>query len=170
MQRAALIIAHDGFRDEEFFRPKEILEANGIEVSVVSSSLTEAKGVLGSMVKPQILVKDVQLKDFAAIIFVGGAGSSEYWDDPWARELAKETFSSGKILAAICIAPVTLAKAGVLKGKRVTVWPSEAAALLAAGADYTGHAVEKDGNIITASGPDAAAEFAEVIVGELRKK
>ena len=164
MLRAALIIAHDGFRDEEFFTPQEILRASGIDVVVVSSSLLEAKGVLGARVNPQILVKDLQVKDFAAVIFVGGGGASEYWNNPDALRLAKETFASGKIIAAICIAPVTLAKAGLLQGRRATVWPSEAAALTTAGADYTGHTVERDGFIITASGPDAAATFAQEIV------
>jgi len=170
MQRAVLIIAHNNFRDEEFFKPKEVLKDNDIEVVVSSSNLTEALGVLGAKVKPEMLVKDIQVKDFTAIIFVGGAGSSEYWDDPVAHRLIKEALLAGKILAAICIAPVTLAKAGVLKGRRATVWPSEAAELQAAGADYTGHPLERDGNIITASGPDAAGEFAQAIAEAVRNK
>jgi len=62
-------------------------------------------------------------------------------------------------LAAICIAPVTLARAGLLKGRKTTVWSSEAGKLKAAGAVYTGKSLERDGNIITASGPTAAIEF-----------
>ncbi|MEI6631831.1 MAG: DJ-1/PfpI family protein [bacterium] len=170
MQKAVMVIAHDGFRDEEFLEPKEVLEASGIEVSVASSSLLEASGKLGAKVKPDLLVKDIDVGSFAAVIFVGGAGASEYWDDPHAQRLAREASDSGKVLAAICIAPVTLARAGVLKGRRATVWPSEAAALQSAGADYTGSAVQRDGNIITASGPVAAREFAEKIVQAVLNK
>lgn len=167
MKKAVMIIAHDGFRDEELLEPKEILEKAGIEVKVASSSLAPAKGMLGAKVKPDILVSDINIRDFHAIIFIGGSGASQYWDDPIAHKLAQDAISTDRVLAAICIAPVTLANAGVLKGKRATVWSSEAGSLRSGGANYTGRAVEKDGNIITASGPTAAQEFAEKLIKAL---
>jgi len=167
MKKVVMVIAQDGFRDEEFLQPKEILERNGIEVKAASASLTEAKGMLGAKVKPDILVSDINIRDFAAVVFVGGAGASQYWDDPVAQKLAEDALNTNRIVAAICIAPVTLARAGILKGKRATVWPSEAEQLKAAGANYTGRAVEKDGDIITGSGPAASREFAEEIVRAL---
>jgi protease I len=163
MKKVVMIIAPDSFRDEELAQPKEVLERNGIQVKVASTSLKEAKGMLGAKVKPDILVSDISVKDFDAIIFVGGIGASQYWDDPLAHQLAEDAFNLNRVVAAICIAPVTLAKAGILKGKRATVWSQEAGQLKAAGANYTGEAVEKDGNIITASGPAAAREFGEEI-------
>ena len=169
MKKVVMVIAQDGFRDEEFLQPKEILERNGIEVKVASTSLAEAKGMLGAKVKPDILVSDINIRDFAAVVFVGGAGASQYWNDPVAQKLAEDALNTNRIVAAICIAPVTLAKAGILKGKRATVWPSEAEQLKAAGANYTGRAVEKDGDIITAWGPAAAREFAEELVRALNK-
>jgi len=167
MKKVVMIIAQDGFRDEELLEPKEILEKNGIEVKVASTSLSQAKGMLGAKVKPDILVSDINVRDFDAVIFVGGIGASQYWDDPIAHQLTLEAVNSNRIVAAICIAPVTLAKAGVLKGKRATVWSSEAGQLKAEGAKYTARPVEKDGNIITGSGPTAAREFAEEIVKAL---
>lgn len=168
MKKAVMIIAEKDFRDEELLQPKEILEKNGIEVKVASTTLKEAKGVLGAKVKPDILVSDIKINDFDAVIFVGGAGSSQYWDDPVAHKLAQGAVNKDKIIAAICIAPVTLAKAGLLKGKRATVWSSESGQLESAGADYTGEPVEKDGKIITAAGPFAGREFAEEIVEALK--
>ena len=168
MKKAVMIIAQDGFRDEEFFQPKEILEKQGIEVKVASTALTQAKGMLGAEVKPDILVSDIDVTDFDAIIFVGGIGASQYWDDPIAHKLAQEAYNRNKIVAAICIAPVTLARAGILKGKRATVWSSEAGNLRSAEANYTAKPLEKDGNIITASGPIAAREFGEAIVKALK--
>lgn len=170
MKKVIMIIAQENFRDEELLQPKEVLEKNGIEVKIASTSLNPASGMLGVKVKPDILLKDVNLKEFAAVIFVGGIGSGQYWDDPVAHRLAKEGINTDKIVAAICIAPVTLAKAGILKGKRATVWSSEAGQLKAAGANYTGRAVEKDGNIITASGPTTAREFGEELVKALLLK
>ena len=95
---------------------------------------------------------------------MGGNGASEYWDDPLAHALAQEAVRLKKVLGAICIAPVTLAKAGVLKGVRATVWASEASQLKFSGAQYTGNPVETDGLIVTANGPAAAREFGQQIV------
>jgi len=170
MKKVVMVIAENNFRDEELLEPKKILEENGIEVTVASTSLNYSKGMLGAKYKPERLLSDINAADFDAVIFVGGGGASQYWDDPVAQKLAQDAFKANKVLAAICIAPVTLAKAGVLKGKRATVWSSEGDKLKASGATYTAKAVEKDGNVITASGPSAAAEFAEEIVKALKSK
>jgi protease I len=164
-----MVIAQNEFRDDEFFLPKEILEKNGIEVKVASTSLAEALGSLGGVYKPELLLKDVKADDFHAIVFVGGIGATQYLDDPLAHKLARDFLNSNKIVSAICIGPVILAKAGILKGKQATVIAPEADKLKEAGAVYTAKAVEKDGNIITADGPGAAKEFAEALVKALKK-
>jgi protease I len=169
MKKAVMIIAEDNFRDEELFVPRKVLEDNGIEVTIASTSLGLAKGVMGGSAQPDILVNDIKMKDFNAVVFVGGGGSSQYWNDPIAHKIIQEAGAGNKVVAAICIAPVTLAKAGILKGKRATVWSSEAGQLKAAGAIYTAYPVEVDGNIITASGPGAAGDFGEEIVKALEK-
>ena len=73
-----------------------------------------------------------------------------------------------KIIAAICIAPVTLANAGILNGKKATVFPSGKNDLIRNGAKYTGDSVTVDGNIITANGPMAAEAFGKKIVEMLK--
>ncbi len=168
MKKVVMIIAADNFRDEELLQPKEILEANQIEVKIASTTLNTVKGMLGAEVKPNILVSDIKVADFDAIVFIGGIGASQYWDDPTAHKLAQEAVKANKIVAAICIAPVTLAKAGVLRGKRATVWSSEAPQLKAGGVSYTARNVEKDGKIITAAGPFAASQFGEELVNALK--
>jgi len=168
MKRVVLIIPEDKFRDEELMQPKAFLEKNAIEVKVASTTLNPVIGMLGAKVKPDILVSDIKVEDFDAIVFIGGSGSAQYWDDPFAHQIARKANNSGRILAAICIAPVTLARAGVLKGKRATVFSSEADLLTAEGAKYTAKPLEKDGNIITAGGPSAAREFAEELLKALK--
>lgn len=164
VKKVVMIIAQENFRDEELFVPKEILEQNGIEVLIASTSLNPAKGTLGGKALVDILMRDIDMKNFAALIFVGGSGAAQYWDDQLAHKLIKDALALERVVAAICIAPVTLAKAGVLKGRRATVFSSEAAQLKANGANYTGSGVEKDGKIITASGPAAAKDFGEALV------
>ena len=72
-----------------------------------------------------------------------------------------------KLLAAICFAPVTLARAGVLDGKRATVWKSEKGQLTAAGAEYVAERVVTDGKLITGDGPTAAETFGKALVKAL---
>jgi protease I len=66
-------------------------------------------------------------------------------------------------VSAICLAPVTLANAGLLLGKRATAYPSAEGFLEWKGAIYTGRPVEIAGTIVTASGPEAVEEFARAI-------
>ena len=169
-KKVLMVVANDGFRDEEYEQPRAVLEAAGAKVVVASSSLKRARGMLGGSVQPDVLLKDVKSSDYDCVIFVGGTGASEYWNDPKAHALAKETSSSGKVTAAICIAPVTLANAGLLTGKRCTVYSSETQKVRAKGGNCTTMAVERDGNIITGSGPTAAKEFGLKIVEALSGK
>ena len=144
-------------------KPESVLEQRGAQVTIACSSLGVATGAKGMKVTPDILLDAVKVEDYDAVIFVGGPGSSEYWDDPKAHSIARETVTADKILGAICIAPVTLANAGVLTGKRATVFSSERGRLEAGGAIYTGTDVEVDGKIITGNGPGVAEEFGRSI-------
>jgi len=169
-KKILMIIASQNFRDEELFKPRELFIKEGMEVILASSSLEISRGMLGGTAKPDILIGEVKVEEFEVIIFVGGMGSSEYWDDPVAREIVKKAVALDKLICAICIAPVTLANAGILDEKKATVFRSEVNAIKRKGAIYTGKAVEVDGNIITAEGPQAATEFGQTIISALIEK
>ena len=170
MKKAVMVIPHQGFRDEELLDTKAALEKSSIEVKIASTELTPAQGKLGAKVIPDILFKDINLKDFDAIIFVGGPGSTQYWDNPLAHKLLKEAVVSGKVSAGICAASATLAHAGILKGKKATVFPGDSQELVNNGAVYTAQPVEKDGQIITADGPASAKSFGEEIAKAMKEK
>jgi protease I len=159
MKKALFIIAPVNFRDEEFLEPKAMLEKAGVKVTVASSKTGSAKGKFGATARVDILLTNASVSDYDAIVFIGGSGASVYLDDPVAHHLAQEAFNQRKLLAAICIAPAILARAGVLKGKKATVFETDASELSAGGAQYTGALIEKDGLIITGSGPQAASQF-----------
>jgi len=162
-----MIIAPRNFRDEELFHTKEELESSGISVTIASTTTDTATGMLGGTAKPDMTINDVNVDDYDAIVFVGGTGSSIYFNNPKAHEIARSAIEKGKLVGAICIAPSTLANAGLLNGKKATSYPSEENNLISKGADYTGNPVEKDGNIITATGPSAAREFGRMIAKSL---
>jgi protease I len=130
---------------------------------VASTTLSEISGMNGAKARADILLKDVMVKDFDAVVFIGGSGAEQYTDDPLSHKIAQESVAEGKITAAICLGPVILANAGILKDKKATCYPTNGDKLTAAGVNYTASLVEKDGNIITADGPNSAQEFGEEI-------
>lgn len=158
-----MVISQRDFRDEELFKPKALLEKAGARVVLASSSLRPAKGMLGGTANPDVLLKEADPAEYHAVVLVGGSGAREYWDDETTHRLVGAAAEQGKVVAAICLAPVTLANAGVLDGKKATVWRTESGRLRAQGATYTGADVEVDGRIVTANGPDAADRFAQAI-------
>lgn len=165
-----MIIAHKNFRDEEFEEPYKIFTNAGIITTIASSNITEAKGMFGKTVKPNITISDVVVNNYDAIVFVGGSGASQYFNDETAINIAREAYKQRKVIGAICIAPVILANAGILQGKKATVWDGEFISKLKSGkAIYTGKDVEIDENIITANGPSAARKFGNAILNALTK-
>lgn len=169
------VIAHKDFRDEEYFIPKEIYYRYGILETTASSKTGMAIGVLGGEAEVTMNIKDAKAEDFDGVVFVGGDGAQEYFEDEEAHRIAQEFNDAGKIVGAICIAPVILAKAGVLKGKIATVWQNAMdktgpKALKASDCLLSKKSVEMSGNIITANGREASEEFARLIAQELRKK
>jgi len=163
MPAVVMVIAPRMFRDEEYSEPKRILEARGAEVVTASVAPGECIGKLGLRAHAEISVADAANREWDAVVFVGGPGAAVYFDDPAAHTLAKRAAEGPGLLSAICIAPSTLAHAGLLSGVRATAFPSQEADLTAHGAVWTGASVEVDGRIVTGNGPEAANEFGETI-------
>ena len=159
-----IIIAAEGFQDEEFAQPYDLMTKLGATVKVACSRKGTANGKFGRQITPDLLISECKAGDFDAVVFIGGPGASEYFNNAQAHTLARDAVAKGKVLGAICIAPVTLANAGVLKGKKATVFPSEQPQLASQGARFIQQNVVVDGKIVTAAGPQAAREFAETLV------
>jgi len=169
-KKVLMVIAKSKFRDEEYEEPRAALENEGASVTVASSSLDVAVGMLGMKVKPDILIVNAKEEDYNGIVFVGGGGAKEYFDSPVAHKLAQTFFTHGKLTSAICIAPATLANAGILNGKRATAFPSSEIALKSHGALLTGEPVSVDGNVVTGVGPEAAKQFGKKLVEILGRR
>lgn len=173
-KKAAMVVAFKDFRDEEYFVSKEILEKAGVEVKTVSNKMGQAIGALGGDTQVDLLLENLNPADFDAIVFIGGPGALKNLDNENSYKAVRETVSQNKILASICISPVILAKAGVLKGIKATVWSSALdkspiKILEENGAVYEAKSVVQDGKIITADGPVATKEFGQAILGALAK-
>ncbi|MBU0577265.1 DJ-1/PfpI family protein [Patescibacteria group bacterium] len=167
MAKILSVIAHQDFQDKEYGDSKAALEAAGHKV-VTASTTNTAHGKFGAEVEVDVMLADASSDDYDAIIFIGGPGSFEYFDDPTALNLAQDFYNAGKLTTAICAAPSILANAGLLEGVTVTGWSGGADNLKEKGANYTGGNVEVDGQIITGDGPMSATTFGEAIAENLK--
>jgi protease I len=162
--KLAIIIANQGFRDEEYFETKELLEKSGLDIVTFSNKKGLAQGKLGGEVFVDKDLNDLNIQDFQGIIFIGGSGALECLDNELSYLKTKEAYNSNKLVAAICIAPLILFRAGILE--KGTVWSSEndKAAVDELGEAYTNQRAVRYKNTITANGPEAIKEFSNNII------
>jgi protease I len=168
--KVLIIIAPEKFRDEEFTAPAAALQEAGIGYDVASTRRGTCRGMLGATVNATLSLKEVDPKTYDGILIVGGGGAQSYlWDDDILCRMVKNFHQSARVVAAICLAPVVLARAGILKGKKATFFnsPISLGEMKAGGAMLVDKAVVNDSRIVTANGPAAAAEFAGIFIRTL---
>lgn len=163
MGKILMIIPPERFRDEELFITKEELENEGHSIIIASTKTGEIHGSRGGSIHSDIIIDDVNTKDYIAVVFVGGGGSKLLFNNQAAIKIAKNMNDQKKIVSAICLAPVILANAGILMKKNATVAGTEAKTIENKGAYYTGPGVTVDGNIITGNAPKASKLFGQKI-------
>lgn len=170
-KKVLMIITPKDFRDEELIETKDVLEKANVMVTVASTVAGTAKGMFGAKFEVKDTVDKANPADYDAVVVVGGSGSQTYlWGNSIVQKIVQDANKLGRIVSAICISPVVLARAGLLAGKRATVFPMDAAVkeLKKGGANVSGALVEVDGKIITGRGPEAAGEFGRKILEALR--
>ena len=161
-----MVIPHTQFRDEEFFEPRKILEDEGAKVVVASTSVRICRGMKGGSVQAEISIAEAKAEDYAALVLCGGSSvPGFFWNDKKLQELAAAMSGNGKIVAAICLSTVALAKAKLLAGREATVYflPEAIEELKTAGAKYVKETLLIDGNIILAEGPLDAQRFGQAL-------
>jgi PfpI family intracellular protease len=165
-----MVVAPKDFEDVEFYTPKTLLEINGANVTVASTT-SKAIGLNGSTCTTDIMISDAKAKDYDAIVIVGGTGViSSLWDDKDLRNLVKDANKENKLIAAICAAPPILARAGILKDKKATMfpWSDGIKELTSNGVKYVDREVVVSGNIVTGRNPDASVAFGLKLCEELK--
>ena len=164
--KVLFIVAPSKFRDEELFAPKAAVEAAGATVVLASTEEGEAEGMLGAKV-PVVAVHEVRPTEMAAAVVVGGAGSPVHlWDHGLVHKTIRMIAHDNKPVGALCLSTIVLAKAGLLEGKKATVFvtPDSLKALKEAGVKYEKKPVVVDGLIVTADGPASAEAFGRIFV------
>ena len=175
MKRALAIISQVGFNDKELLTIKSTLEKNNISCVIASFAQGECIGKYGKRVTARYAIPSVNIDEFDALFFVGGYGISALMEYEQVIKLIKKANRAKKIIGAHCLAPaLVLAKAGLLKGKNVTVFHTKdgwsAKEVLAHGAKLINAPVVTDKNIITGRNEDEAKAFADALVIALTKR
>jgi protease I len=161
-----IVIPHTQFRDEEFFEPKKVLEDEGAKVVVASTKAGTCRGMKGDVAQAEIAIAEAKADDYSAVILCGGSSVPEFfWNDKKLQELVAAASAAGKVVAAICLSTVVLAKAKLLAGREATVYflPQAIEALKEGGATYVKETLIIHSNIILAEGPPDSQRFGQAI-------
>ena len=165
-KKVLMVIPHTQFRDEEFFEPKKIFEAEGATVTVASTTVRTCHGTQGGSVQSTAAIADAKSEDFDAIVICGGPSVPHFfWNDKKLGELAAAMSAAGKVVAAISLSIIVLAKAKLLAGKNATVYflPQALQELKTAGATYVDDPLVIQEKLILAEGPTESARFGQAI-------
>jgi protease I len=163
------ILAEEGFEDVELVEPLKAMKEAGAKVVVVGSgSKPRYKGKRGdAIVRVDASVDRVKVTDFDAIIIPGGYAPDKMRLHQPMINLVRKAHDLGKVVAAVCHGPQLLISADIVRGRRVTSWPSVAVDLKNAGADWVDEPVARDGNLITARKPADLPRFNKAIIEAL---
>ncbi|WP_375422043.1 type 1 glutamine amidotransferase domain-containing protein [uncultured Sphingomonas sp.] len=171
-QARVLMLATDGFENDELFKPRQALIDAGAKVTLASIKTDaiqgEKGGEKGDTITPDITLEDVDTDDYDALVLPGGVANPDTMRmQERAIEIISEFMEDEKIVAAICHAPWLLVEADVVDGRQLTSWPSIRTDLENAGAEVVDEQVVIDQNLITSRKPDDIPAFNEAIINAL---
>ena len=158
------ILVDNGFERAEMTEPRKALEEAGADTKLISPQEKEVRSwemkEWGERYPVDQNLDHARAEEFDALLLPGGALNPDRLRmNPKAVSFVKEFFDSGKPVAAICHGPWTLIEAGVVRGKKITSWPSVKTDLKNAGAEWMDREVVADGNLVTSRKPDDIPAF-----------
>jgi protease I len=163
------VVATDGVEQVELERPWQALEEAGAEPELVSldgGSITAFNHLdKGDTKTVDAVVSSADPDEYAALVLPGGVANGDFIRaDADAVAFVKSFFEAGKPVAAICHAPWVLTEADVVRGRRMTSWPSLQTDLRNAGAKWVDEEVVVDGTLVTSRKPDDLDAFTAAMV------
>jgi protease I len=170
-RRVAFLVAPEGTEQVELTEPwKAVHEAGGspVLVSTDSGSVQAFDHLDKSDTFPvDEVVSAAKVDDYDALVLPGGVANPDFLrTDPHAVRFVKGFFTAGKPVAAICHAPWTLIEADVVRGRRMTSWPSLQTDLRNAGADWVDEEVVVDQGLVTSRRPGDLPAFCTTLIEE----
>jgi protease I len=172
-RRVAFLVANDGIEQVELTRPWQAVEEAGGTPVLIAPEVGKVQGrnhlEVGDVFEATVGLDDATVDDYDALVLPGGvANPDELRMRPEAVGLVRRFAEAGKPIAAICHAPWTLIDAGIVRGRRITSWPSLTTDLTNAGAEWVDEEVvvsEQDGHLlVTSRKPDDLDAFCRELV------
>ncbi len=166
--RRVMVLATDGYEDSELTQPVKALRDEGATVEVVAPHSGAIQGKKGTETGVDHTVEEVQERDYDALVLPGGVANPDRLRmDRGAVALTRAFFDARKPVAAICHGPWMLVEADVLRGRRVTSWPSLRTDLRNAGAEWVDEEVVVDQGLVTSRKPDDLPAFCAKAIEEI---
>ncbi len=170
IQKVIIVVAMDNYQPKELWPVYDTLMFEGFEITVAGSKTGTAKSGADS-IDIDAVFSEISAADYSGIVVIGGTGVKNLWDNEDLHALIDAVYGNGGVAAAICLAPLTLANAGVLKSGSSACWYNEneidsrmsELEISDSGKDIT--VIER---VITGNGPGAAQEFADEIIEKLK--
>lgn len=169
MTKKVALFIENGSEELEFIAPLDIMRRANLEVDLISANnedfITSSHNV--KIIADKKINEVNNILDYDAIVIPGGMpGSTLLRDNKKIIEFYQTMYNSGKLVAAICAAPIVLSAAGITNDKEVTSYPGFDKEI-----NYKNYnsnkAVVIDKNVITAQGPAVAILFGYEIVNYL---
>ncbi|KAF7632800.1 DJ-1_PfpI domain-containing protein [Meloidogyne graminicola] len=162
MTKSALIIGSNGSEDIELIVTSDVLRRAGVNVTI--AGLQDENTIIcarKAKLHVDVLFKDIIEKEFDAIVLPGGQpGSDNLAKDHRVGKLLQHHEKAGKIVAAICAAPIAFVSHGIAKNGTLTSYPSVKEKIADAGYNYSENKVCVWKNVVTSRGPGTAFDFA----------
>ena len=168
-----MIVAQEGFRDEELLETKEVLDECGFTTIIASQREGECKGKLGAVVEANLSINEIELTDdVVAIVVIGGPGSPDLMKVDELGVLLRKTIEKNLVLGAICYAPAVVASFGVIDGRNATCYADDFSIPIFKEHKilFIDELVVADDKLITGNGPSAAKAFGEEICKTLEEE
>lgn len=169
-KKVAILVAH-GFEQVELTDPKQVLEAAGAAVQIVSPERAEVKGWQhtdwGDTFPVDVALADAKPGDYDALLLPGGVMNPDSLrNNKQAVAFVDHFVGARKPIAAICHGPWTLLETSAVRGRTMTSYPSIRTDLTNGGANWVDQEVVVDRGLVTSRKPDDLAAFNRKMVEE----
>jgi protease I len=166
------ILATDGFEYVELTEPKQALEQAGAKADVISPKDGQLRRWnhtdWGDSVRVHVSLKSADPNNYDALMLPGGVMNPDHLrQDPAAVQFVKAFFDAHKPVAAICHGPWMLVEAGVIRGRKLTSWPSLRTDIRNAGGEWVDRDVIVDQGLVTSRKPADIPAFNQKLIEEI---